>query len=302
MKAQGGLACLSCVVIIAIILILGADLAAGEAAPGVVTLEIPMTYREAFAGENIWFMARIPPDAPLPQGEGTENLVITSAIACGDVRSARTEVQPLSEDGGYMVKIVVPLEAEGPCALDVEIAHVGQAQATFYAIRTTNAYQDTIDNSLFDIILDIPQEFRIVQPDDQLITSVKLINVGSAGRVDVFFDLWVTDPAGTTVYKKRETVAVETQANFVRYVDITKEMGPGSYLLHAQITYADGLVAASQQSFTVERPWSTRIVLYGVLAGIGILIAAIVIVRWRAGAEEFRIRRLVRGIVKRRMK
>ena len=111
---------------------------------------------------------------------------------------------------------------------------------------------------LFDIIVDIPQKYRIVSPGDELLSNIKLVNLGSAGRIDVFLDYWISD-GNNIILKKRETVAVETQSNFVRYFDIPALTKPGNYELHAKLTYFDGREAASSYSFEIIKKEGSEI-------------------------------------------
>lgn len=106
---------------------------------------------------------------------------------------------------------------------------------------------------LFDIVVDIPQKYRIVSPGDEVLTNIKLVNLGSAGRIDIFLDYWIADENQNTIISKKETVAVETQVNFVRSFDIPVTTKPGKYKLHAKLTYFNGKEAASFHSFEVVR-------------------------------------------------
>jgi hypothetical protein len=106
--------------------------------------------------------------------------------------------------------------------------------------------------ALADIMVDIPQQYKTVAPGAEVIANIKLVNLGGSGREDVFLDFWMTDSKGSIVLTKRETVAVETQANFVRTFVMPQDTKTGSYTLHAEITYSDGRDATAANDFQVE--------------------------------------------------
>ena len=104
---------------------------------------------------------------------------------------------------------------------------------------------------LFDITVTVPETSKKVAAGDDLLMTIKLINIGSEGRVDVYLDYIINYTDGKTLLKSQETVAIETQASFVRTFRIPKDAKPGTYHLNTKITYANGKTAASEDSFEV---------------------------------------------------
>ena len=93
-----------------------------------------------------------------------------------------------------------------------------------------------------------------VAPGELLPISVKLINFGGGKRVDVTIDYFVLNERGDTVLQEKETVAVETTANFIKIIQIPRDVPPGSYTAEARITYQGQKVpATANYQFTVER-------------------------------------------------
>ncbi|MBW2989579.1 hypothetical protein KY358_04660, partial [Candidatus Woesearchaeota archaeon] len=111
-------------------------------------------------------------------------------------------------------------------------------------------YYHTAD-PLFDIQIYIPDRYTEILPGSELLASIRLVNLGGTRRVDVTLDYWIEGPDGRLILEKKETVAVETQANFVRAFDIPKSSSPGKYILYSRITYAGGLEASAEHSFDV---------------------------------------------------
>ena len=108
---------------------------------------------------------------------------------------------------------------------------------------------------LFDIYTEIPESYQTVQAGKDVLASIRLVNVGSAGRIDVYLDYVIKDEQGKTLLTKLETVAVETQATFVRSFYIPPHTKPGRYTLETKLVYFDGHQAASAATFIiVESP------------------------------------------------
>ena len=104
---------------------------------------------------------------------------------------------------------------------------------------------------LFDINLDIPESYATLQAGNDLLVSIKLVNLGSAGRIDVFLNYLIKDEQGKILLTKLETVAVETQANFVRSFYIPPHTKPGRYTIETQLIYSSGHQAASAATFNI---------------------------------------------------
>ena len=105
-------------------------------------------------------------------------------------------------------------------------------------------------NALFDILIDIPSQYQKIEINKDILFSIKLVNLGSEGRIDVLLDYGIKDKNNNLLLHKTETIAVETQATFVRQLDLTG-ISPGKYKIIGKITYADGKIAETTNSFEI---------------------------------------------------
>ena len=154
----------------------------------------------------------------------------------------------------------------------------------------------------FNVIVDIPKSYSTLAPGEEIIASIKLLNLGATRREDVTLECWVEDAEGREILKKTETVAVETQANFVRWFDLPKDIKPGTYKFYAKITYVDGKFAIGEHSFQVVEKEPISKIYYAAIA-VGSLVAIIVFLsRSKPLIERIEIRLKVRKIVRERMK
>jgi len=153
--------------------------------------------------------------------------------------------------------------------------------------------------ALFDIFVEIPPEYHTVGIDEKILFTLKLVNLGGAGRIDVFLEYSVVDLEGNVILNKRDTVAIETQASFLREFDL-KDIPIGDYDIYAKLIYADGKEADSRHSFKIrgakaERmQWIWVIVVIVLIIGIGgFLYPKVKMIR-----DKMKIRSQVREIVR----
>ena len=177
-----------------------------------------------------------------------------------------------------------------------------ESEISFDMIKEETKPWTVIKSSLFDITVDIPDKYKKVYAGDELLANIKLINLGSAGRVDVFLDYSIADSEGNVILKKKETVAVETQANFVRTFDIREDAEPGIYHIYANIIYADGKEAVSDISFEIMNK-QTYGYFYLMFAGIAIIaLLGYAAVKIRPVIEKVEMKAKIAQIVDKKMK
>ena len=107
-----------------------------------------------------------------------------------------------------------------------------------------------------------------VAPGDRLPVSIKLANFGATHRVDVFIKYGIFSNSGNELYTTSETVALETTANFVKFIDVPSRFSPGAYVMKTEIRYEGQVTpSVSQFPFVVERKilglFQSDLILYG---------------------------------------
>ena len=118
-------------------------------------------------------------------------------------------------------------------------------------------------------------------PGEFLPISVKLTNFGGGRRVDVSIDYSILDDSGNVITTESETVAVETTASYVKFIQIPHNTVSGVYTAESSIVYQGQAVpATSTYQFSVERKiagiFVSQFILYVIIAlGIGIAFAIV---------------------------
>ncbi len=264
--------------------------------PAFIELEIPDSYATVGIGDELFFLLNhsgLKPGAEalfsVKDSQGRSYLETTATLnaTAGGVYFSHVTVPPTLEPGTYTLAAKIPGTSL-------------EAGAGFLVSKTATEEQVTVMNSLFDIIVTIPNLYREVAPGSELLASVKLINVGSKGRLDVFLDYWILNDKDEKILSKRETVAVETQANFVRTFDIPENAAAGMHRLYARVTYGDGKIADSDFSFHVTGGKSRGMLIVIAGTALAVLLLAGALFSSREKIEEMKIRRRVRSIIRRR--
>jgi len=148
--------------------------------------------------------------------------------------------------------------------------------------------------------IDIPPGYDKVTDDGNLLFSIRIFNLATKGRIDVTLETDVINGQGRVIITKSETVAVETQASFVRTLKIPPDMPAGTYKLQLRLIYADGTTAVSEKYFDVI-PDKDLTGIY-LLIGSAVLILAVLILlfsRLKKQVERLEIRAKVHQAVKR---
>lgn len=127
-------------------------------------------------------------------------------------------------------------------------------------------------------------------PGEILPISVKLINFGERGRVDVTINYQILDRNNVVVLTETETVAVETTASYVKNIQVPYDSLPGRYTVLSSIVYEGQEVPAiSKFQFTVEKKiagiFVSQLIIYGIitiLIGIAFAVVSRLIIKRRA--------------------
>ena len=104
---------------------------------------------------------------------------------------------------------------------------------------------------LFDVDVEVLPEYKSVFPGNEVLVEVSLFNVRGFGRVDVNLEYAIKDFQGNLIAAEHETVAVETQAKFVRELLVPTDIVPGAYVASVKVIFEDS-VGISSDVFEVK--------------------------------------------------
>lgn len=109
---------------------------------------------------------------------------------------------------------------------------------------------------LFDVTLTIPDKYRELLSGEEIISQVQIINMKSIGLVDVVIEYTIQDINEKVLYKEIETKSIEHEIDYVKKIEIPKEIPLGTYLLLANVRYNDDLAISGYPFKILEKPIS----------------------------------------------
>ncbi len=118
-----------------------------------------------------------------------------------------------------------------------------------------------------------------IAPGEFLPISVKLVNFGSQKRVDVIVTYQILDNNGQQVFSEGETVAVDTTANFIKRIQLPKDIKPDTYTVQTSMKYPyQEAPAISKFQIEVERKFGKFFISDLIIYGLSILVIVVIAV------------------------
>jgi len=115
----------------------------------------------------------------------------------------------------------------------------------------------TSKEALFDIKIEILEEYLSVFPGEDLFATLTIISLGREGEVDTNVIYQIKDEDGNLILEREEVISVETEEIFSREFLIPSDVEPGDYLLYTSVSY-NGDIGSSSQWFEVVLPGERR--------------------------------------------
>lgn len=107
--------------------------------------------------------------------------------------------------------------------------------------------------ALFDIKVNIPNQFKRIVSGEDVLARIQLYNLGEDKEVDVSMDyIVIKEDAGEVILFERDTLAVEEHLEFIKSIKIPESAGLGNYLFYARVNYEDK-VASATDTFKVDK-------------------------------------------------
>ena len=157
--------------------------------------------------------------------------------------------------------------------------------------------------ALLDARVEILNGYKKVLPGEELVAEIRLFNLGISGRVDVSMEYLIKDYEGNEINLGFETLAIETQVNFLKHVKIPEDVEYGDYVFYTRAIYHNEVASASDSFEIVQYKVSNKEKIYIVSVVIlGILFAMFI---YHIVEEKIRpsgkIKRVgIRSIIKKR--
>ncbi len=106
---------------------------------------------------------------------------------------------------------------------------------------------------LFDIKINIPNQFKKIISGEEVLAQIQLYNLGDDKEVDVTMDYTVIkEDTGEVILFERDTLAVKEHLEFIKSVKIPENAGLGDYIFYTRVNYEDK-VASATDTFRIDK-------------------------------------------------
>ncbi|HIG94414.1 MAG TPA: hypothetical protein HA283_04595 [Nanoarchaeota archaeon] len=128
-------------------------------------------------------------------------------------------------------------------------------------------------DSLFDVNVVIPSQFKSLFPGEELLAKVEIINLGEIENVDADIRYVVKNDEGVEILSDSESLKISRRADLVKTIILPKDILSGTYALYVEVIY-DDKIASSTEFFNVKRtiPWLIVIILISLIIFLFLLI------------------------------
>ncbi|HLD87594.1 MAG TPA: hypothetical protein VJB12_06055 [Candidatus Nanoarchaeia archaeon] len=125
-------------------------------------------------------------------------------------------------------------------------SHLGEVRAESGNLtRSLDVLLDiSSGSSLFDVSLDIPSQYKRIQPKEKLLAQITLFNVGAAQSVPVQVTYLIKDTKGSVISEESEEFLVDGERSYVHEFE-TQELEFGKHLASIEIRYGTSFAVAS---------------------------------------------------------
>ncbi len=227
----------------------------------------------------------------LHQGETTDKIISVSSKAGGvfslefsGMTGVSVDQESFSLDAGQSKDIAVHFDARNlQPGIRIGVMNVRSERE---AIVIPILFEVESPDTLFDVNLDIPPQYKEISAAEKLIAQVKFFDLTSGGtsaglgptRVDT--DYYIYDSMGKIVSSQSENAVVDRQTQITKTFSFPSDLAPGEYVLGVSVRYRSSLGIATS-AFTIIPPssslfsfdFSNSIIFYFV---IGLLVFVIV--------------------------
>ncbi len=108
-------------------------------------------------------------------------------------------------------------------------------------------------NIMFDVSLDIPAQYKEIDPGKTIKIDMILFNMKRIGLSNVTINYIIKSLTGEIIFHEKEEVEVNEQASFSKFINIPENTKPGDYVFIVQTQYADS-IGTTSELFLIKEP------------------------------------------------
>ncbi|MBI4149089.1 hypothetical protein HY491_01450, partial [Candidatus Woesearchaeota archaeon] len=108
------------------------------------------------------------------------------------------------------------------------------------------------EENLFDVNVEVLDKYKEVFPGEDILAKIQVFNLKETGRIDIDVEYTIRDSLGKIIVGERETLAIDTQVEFVRDIQLPRDAAAGPYVFAVKITRL-GTTSVSTDAFEVRK-------------------------------------------------
>ncbi len=150
-------------------------------------------------------------------------------------------------------------------------------------------------NPLFDVSIEIPQEFIEIYPGQELTSIINIYNLGDIKKTNAVVDYIIKDENNEIILQEQEEIEVETQISYTKTLKLPENIESGNYILYVKINYNNEVASATAwfevkekiNSSKVTRNYKSLILILLIL----IIVTIIILLKFLSKNKKIKIRK-----------
>ena len=106
--------------------------------------------------------------------------------------------------------------------------------------------------TVLDVRVNIPEEFKILVPGEDLSAKISMFNLGEVKPIDAIVDYFIKDMDGNIILKWSEEVSIIEGRSFSQTQTLPEDLNPGMYVFYMEARYEE-TVAISGSLFEIVK-------------------------------------------------
>ncbi len=105
--------------------------------------------------------------------------------------------------------------------------------------------------ALFDVKVEIPSQFQVVYPGEEVFAQITIIEMGDLDKTDFVIDYYIKNFDGDVLLQDSEMIAIDTKVIFLKEFNLPETTCPEKYIFEVDVSY-DGKKAIGSAIFDVK--------------------------------------------------
>jgi hypothetical protein len=130
--------------------------------------------------------------------------------------------------------------------------------------------------ALLDVRAEIEKKYKKILPGEEILSQIRLFNLGGDGRADVLIEYEIKDYEGNDIVSETESLAIETQSSFIKKIKVPENTKEGMYVFYVKASYNGKVASASDNFEVVSAKKINKEIIYIIITILAIIMGGII--------------------------